>query len=84
MDWDKVIELVLILIDRCMEKDDEATVLARLRDGGVRVRFAVRGILHEQGLRGPELWRAVRAVMDDLQTATDGELLSLIAQAKQR
>ena len=84
MDWDKVIELVLILIDRCMEKDDEATVLARLRDGGVRVRFAVRGILHEQGLRGPELWQTVRAVMDDLQTATDGELLSLIAQAKQR
>ena len=84
MDWDKVIELVLVLIDRCMERDDEATVLARLRNGGIRVRFAVRGILQEQGLRGKELWQAVRAVMDDLQTATDGELLSLMAQAKQR
>ena len=84
MDWDKVIELVLVLIDRCMEKDDEAAVLARLRAGGIRVRFAVRGILHRQGLRGAELWQAVRTVMDELQTATDAELLSLMAQAKQQ
>jgi hypothetical protein len=84
VDWDKVIELVLVLIDRCMERDDEAAVLSRLRGAGIRVRFAVRGILHEQGLRGAELWQAVRAIMADLQTATDDELLSLIAQAKQR
>jgi hypothetical protein len=82
MPWDLIIAAVLKLLEGCLQKDDEATVLARLRGGGLRVRIGVRGVLHEQGLRGRELAAGVDQMMDQLSEATDAELKGLVSQAK--
>lgn len=82
MPWDLIIAAVLKLLEGCLQKDDEATVLARLRQGGIRVRLAARSALHEQGLRGKELSAAVDSLMEELHDATDAELKGLVSQAK--
>lgn len=82
MPWDLIIAAVLKVLEQCLAKDDEATVLARLRQGGIRVRLAARGALHDQGLRGKELAAAVDDLMEQLHDATDMELKGFVCQAK--
>ena len=82
MDWERILDLVMALIERCTNQDGEEAVMATLRKGGPPVRRALRNKLRAKGLRGRELWDKVRELMADLEDATDEDIRELIEDAR--
>ncbi len=82
MPWDKIIELVLVLIKECGVRDGEEAVFQRLRDPGLREAVLLRRAAKTEGLRGRELRKTVRRGMDDLRQASDDEIRAFIADAQ--
>lgn len=82
MEWIVIIEMIIELIQECMDNRTEKQIMRQLTNPRGREVVAIRRVLIKQGLEGKELRSGTREVLDVLKESTDDELRDLVNQAK--
>lgn len=80
IDWDKVLEIVMLIMEQC--QDDETKLQQRLRRMGLLERFQLRKALLKGGIQREQLTEAVRGCCDACAAASDAELLDFVSCCK--
>jgi len=82
VEWVVIVEMIIALIQECMENRTEDEIISQLRNPRGREVLAIRRVLIKTGLSGKELRDGTREVLDELNRTTDNELRDLVQQAR--